>query len=171
MEDLEAVNLTDLTKEIASAKSPVHVLWQHDDTLAFVARGREHRSEFHTDPVDEVMLMLKGSMELHYRTSLDEEKVAVVAEGELIYCPAGVPHSPRFSPDSFVLVMERKRSPYESDHFRWYCENCGTELFETVRHISDYNNDPVADVYEEFYESEKHRTCDHCGHVTPRHDE
>ena len=167
MEELRAVNLTNLTKEIASAASPVRVLWQHDDTLAFVARGREQRSEFHTDPVDEVMLMLKGSMDLHYRTNEGEEKVAVVGEGELIYCPAGIPHSPRFSPESFVLVMERKRNSYQSDHFTWYCESCGAELYETVKHVTDYNNDPVSHAYQEFYGSEKHRTCDRCGHVAP----
>ena len=168
MEDLQAVNLDDITKQIASSTSPVSVLWQHDDTLAFVARGREHRSEFHTDPVDEVMLVLKGSMDLHYRTSLNEEKVAVVNEGELIYCPAGVAHSPRFSPDSFLLVMERKRTSYESDHFTWYCESCGAQLYETVKHVTDYNADPVSQVTAEFNDSETHRTCDHCGHVTPK---
>ena len=44
-------------------------------------------------------------MRLHYRTPDAEEKVALVKEGELIHCPAGTPHSPRFSPDSFVLVL------------------------------------------------------------------
>ena len=30
------------------------MLWQEPDSLAFVARGREYRSEFHIDPADEV---------------------------------------------------------------------------------------------------------------------
>ena len=98
MTDLKAVNLDSITQGIRNATRPVKILWQADDTLAFVARGREHRSEFHSDPSDEVMYMIKGDMNLHYRTPEGEEKVAVIREGEIIYCPAGVPHSPRFAP-------------------------------------------------------------------------
>jgi len=77
----------------------VSILWQAPDTIAFVARGRRHRNEFHADPSDEVMYMIEGEMNLHYLTSEGTEKVALVREGEIIYCPAGVRHSPRFSPD------------------------------------------------------------------------
>jgi 3-hydroxyanthranilate 3,4-dioxygenase len=168
MSDLEAVNLALITEGIRNATRPVRVLWQTDDTLAFVARGREHRSEFHSDPVDEVMYMIRGDMNLHYRTPEGEERVAVVREGEIIHCPAGVPHSPRFSPEAFVLVLERKRRAGERDRFAWFCEQCGTLLHESVRHITDYETDPVSRVYEEFYGSEQNRTCSSCGHVTPR---
>ncbi len=126
MSELRAVNLDQITEGIRKATRPVSILWQADDTLAFVARGREHRSEFHSDPVDEVMYMIKGDMNLHYRTPEGEEKIAVIREGEIIYCPAGVPHSPRFAPDAFVLVLERKRRADERDRFSWFCEQCGT---------------------------------------------
>ena len=46
----------------------------------FVARGREYRSEFHVNPSDEVMLMVKGDMRLHYRTPDGKEDVALVPE-------------------------------------------------------------------------------------------
>lgn len=51
---LKAVNLGEITQGIRSATRPVTILWQAEDTLAFVARGREHRSEFRSDPSDEV---------------------------------------------------------------------------------------------------------------------
>jgi 3-hydroxyanthranilate 3,4-dioxygenase len=79
-----------------------------------------------------------------------------------------VKHSPRFSPESFLLVLERKRKPEEKDRFFWYCEKCRTPLYEAVRHVTDYRDDPVSRVYEEFYSEEKHRTCGKCGHVTGR---
>src|SRR6266513_1031020 len=101
---------------------PVSLLWQAPDTIAFVARGRRHRSEFHADPSDEVMYMIKGEMNLHYLTPEGAEKVALVREGEIIYCPAGVRHSPRFSPDSFLLVLERKR---RSEERHRTCGKCG----------------------------------------------
>ncbi len=62
--DLEAV-----CEELTRTGKRVKVLWQEDQTLAFVARGREYRSEFHSDPADEVMYMLQGAMNLHYRAA------------------------------------------------------------------------------------------------------
>ena len=167
MSELRAVNLGQIMKTFSTATTPVSILWQAPDSIAFVARGREHRSEFHIDPSDEVMYMVKGDMDLHYVTAEGEHKVAVIREGELIYCPAGTPHSPRFSPDSFVLVLERKRKPEERDRFLWFCERCTEKLYETARHVPDYREDPVSRVYQEFYSSESHRTCARCGHITP----
>ena len=69
-------------------------------SFAHVARGREGRSEFHVDSSDEVMYMIKGDMALHSLTSDGEERIANILEGEIIHCPAGTRHSPRFAPDS-----------------------------------------------------------------------
>ena len=168
MDELKAVDLRQVMSTILSSGRPNTVLWQAPDSLAFVARGREFRSEFHSDPSDEVMLMLKGDMRLHYRTPEGGERVAVVREGEIIYCPAGTPHSPRFAPEAFVLVLERKRRPGEDDRFTWYCAQCGAQLHESVTHVADYREDPVSRAYEEFHGSEARRTCARCGHVTPR---
>jgi 3-hydroxyanthranilate 3,4-dioxygenase len=168
MTELKAVNLAEISEGVSKSVKPVSILWQAPDTIAFVARGRKGRSEFHSDPSDEVMYMIKGVMDLHYRTPEGEEKVAVVREGEIIYCPAGVLHSPRFSPDSFLLVLERKRRAGEKDRFMWYCEKCKAELYQAVRHVADYREDPVSRVYEEFYSEESHRNCGKCGHVTVR---
>jgi 3-hydroxyanthranilate 3,4-dioxygenase len=167
MDELKAVNLGEVMTRIAGSGRPNTVLWQAPDSIAFVARGREFRSEFHNDPSDEVMYMIKGDMNLHYRTPDGAEKVAVVREGEIIHCPAGTPHSPRFSPDAFVLVLERKRRSDEDDRFTWFCERCGAELHQSVKHVADYREDPVSRAYEEFYGSEKNRTCAKCNHVTP----
>ena len=168
MSELRAIDLGQIMNRINQGPMPVGILWQEEESLAFVARGRKHRSEFHIDPSDEVMYMLKGDMDLHYVTAEGERKVAVIREGEIIHCPAGTPHSPRFSPDAFVLVLERKRRTGEQDRFLWFCEQCGAKLYETAREVSDYHHDPVSRAYEEFYSVEAHRTCSRCGHVTPR---
>ena len=169
MDEMKAVDLAQVMTGIKSSGRPNTVLWQAPDSIAFVARGREHRSEFHSDPSDEVMYMIKGDMNLHYRTPDGGEKIAVIREGGIIYCPAGTPHSPRFSPDAFVLVLERKRRADEHDRFTWYCETCGTRLHESVKQVADYRDDPVSRAYEEFYGSETNRTCSKCGHVTAAH--
>lgn len=168
MLNLTSIDFAQVMADIAGSPRPVRILWQTGDTVAFVARGRVGRSEFHVDPSDEVMYMVKGDMTLHYRTPQGEEKVLTVREGEIMHCPAGTPHSPRFAPDAFVLVMERQRRPGEQDRFLWYCPACDALLYETARHVADYRDDPVSRVYEEFYGIEAHRTCARCGHVSPR---
>src|SRR5438128_12094439 len=115
MVELTSDDLGQFSSRISVSGRPNTVLWQAPDSIAFVARGREFRSEFHSDPSDEVMYMIKGDMNLHYRTAEGDEKIAVIREGQIVYCPAGTPHSPRFSPDAFVLVLERKRRADEQD--------------------------------------------------------
>jgi 3-hydroxyanthranilate 3,4-dioxygenase len=168
MLNLGSINFADVIAAIDASAKPVNILWQSADTVAFVARGRVGRNEFHVDPSDEVMYMVKGDMALHYRTPDGEEKILTVREGEIMHCPAGTPHSPRFAPDAFVLVLERKRRPEERDRFLWYCGGCSSQLYEASRHVADYRDDPVSRVYEEFYGSEAHRTCPSCGQVAPR---
>ena len=75
MTELKAVNLAQVSEGIRKSVKPVSILWQAPDTIAFVARGRAHRSEFHADPSDEVMYMIKGEMNLHYLTPEGAEKV------------------------------------------------------------------------------------------------
>src|SRR5258708_21030673 len=95
-------------RQLAARGERVSVLWQKPESLAFVARGREYRSEFHINPSDEVMLMVKGEMRLHYRTPDGREEIAVVPEGSSISTAAGLPHSPPFPPDAYLLVIERQ---------------------------------------------------------------
>ena len=92
MRDCQFVDLNAIMEE----GRQVTVLWQEDESLAFVANGRAYRSEFHVNPSAETMLQLRGEMRLHYLTPEGEEKVRVLKEGEYMYCPPGLPHSPRF---------------------------------------------------------------------------
>jgi len=36
-----------------------------------------------------------------------------------------------------------------------------------VRQVGDWRDDPVSEVYAEFYGAESNRTCRRCGHVAP----
>jgi 3-hydroxyanthranilate 3,4-dioxygenase len=76
MMPMPIVDLLARGRELAERGERVSVLWQQGESLAFVARGREYRSEFHINPSDEVMLMIKGDMRLHYRTPEGKEDVA-----------------------------------------------------------------------------------------------
>jgi 3-hydroxyanthranilate 3,4-dioxygenase len=161
------VGLLDQARRLAESGQRVSVLWQHPDTLVFIARGREYRSEFHINPSDETMYMIRGEMRLHYRTPDGQEEVAVVPEGSLIYTPAGTPHSPRFAPDAFALISERKRREGEIDRFHWHCAKCDALLHEETFIVRDYAEDPVSKAYQRFFGNEGFRTCKKCGEVMP----
>jgi 3-hydroxyanthranilate 3,4-dioxygenase len=139
----------------------VAVLWQEEESLAFVANGRAYRSEFHVNPSAETMLQLRGEMRLHYLTPDGDEKVRVLREGEYVYCPPG----------AFALITERKRRPGERDRFLWFCERCRAQVYEAVFEVRDYAENPVSQAYREYYDSLDHRTCKACGHVMPSPDD
>lgn len=167
MSFMPIVNLLAEGRKLTETGRRVSVLWQHDDTLVFLARGREYRSEFHINPSDETMQMIKGEMRLHYRTPQGKEEVAVIPEGSIIYTPAGTPHSPRFPPDAFALISERKRRPGEIDRFQWYCRKCDNLLHEESFVVEDYALDPVSKAYKNFFDNLDWRTCKKCGEVMP----
>ena len=167
MLQMPIVSLLDEARRLAERGQRVSVLWQKADSLVFVARGREYRSEFHINPSDETMYMIKGEMNLHYRTPEGKEEVAVIAEGSVIYTPAGVPHSPRFPPDAFALISERKRLEGEVDRFHWYCRQCDAFLHEESFVVRDYAEDPVSKAYRRFFDNEDFRTCKKCGDLMP----
>jgi len=167
MMKMPIVDLLARGRELAARGERVSVLWQEPESLAFVARGREYRSEFHINPSDEVMLAVKGELRLHYRTPEGKEEVAVVPEGSTIYTPAGTPHSPRFAPDALLFVIERGRRAGEIDRFHWYCPSCDHFLHEETFVVADYAADPVSKAYRRFFDSEAARTCSACGHVMP----
>src|SRR4030095_871737 len=82
------VDLKEIARGLGTSGKQVSVLWQEDESLAFVARGRDYRSEFHINPSDELMYQIRGSMNLHYRTAEGSENVAVLKEGSVIHTPA-----------------------------------------------------------------------------------
>jgi len=167
MLQMPIVSLLDTARELAESGRRVRVLWQQPDTLVFIARGREYRSEFHINPSDETMYMIKGEMRLHYRTAEGKEEIALIPEGSIIYTPAGTPHSPRFPPDAFALISERKRRAGEIDRFHWYCAQCDGLLHEERFIVEDYAGDPVSKAYARFFGNEDFRTCKTCGEVMP----
>ena len=167
MKPMPIVNLFDTARALGESGKRVNVLWQEPDSLAFVARGREYRSEFHLNPSEELMYQIKGEMRLHYRTLEGKEEVAVIKEGSVIHTPAGVPHSPRFPPDAYALIVERKRRAGEIDRFHWYCRKCDGFLHEETFVVKDYSEDPVSKAYKRFFDSEAFRTCGKCGEVMP----
>ena len=153
------LDLEEVMRNLLKTGRRTQQLWLTPDSMAFIARGREYRSEFHINPSYEIQYSIKGDLNLHYRTADGVEKVDFVPEGWCLFQPPLVPHSPRFAPDAFQLVIERARKPGEIDRFHWYCQNCDNFLHEETYVVDDYRADPVTRAYENFYNSEEFRTC------------
>ena len=62
MNKMPIISLPDTAKALGDSGGRVNVLWQQPDSLVFMARGREYRSEFHINPSDEVMYPVKGCL-------------------------------------------------------------------------------------------------------------
>lgn len=168
METLPVLDLEAIAEELEASGRRVKVLWQYPGSLAFVARGREYRSEFHVNASDEVTYMIKGTMNLHYRSPEGEESIAVIPEGSANWMRPNTEHSPRFPEDAYALILERGRQEGEIDRFHWYCPECDAFLHVEEFVVEDYTKDPVSQAYRNFFESEQARTCDQCGHVMPK---
>jgi len=139
-------------------------IWEDSDFIAFVTRGPNSRTDFHIDPGDEIFYQLEGELNLHYMTPEQKHEIAVIKEGELFLLPANVPHSPRRGEGSWTFVIERKRRPDEQDRFVWYCEGCGTKLYETTVRFED-PSDAVKRANDSMKTNKEMRTCPRCGKV------
>ncbi|HEY7557616.1 MAG TPA: 3-hydroxybutyryl-CoA dehydratase [Candidatus Binatia bacterium] len=167
MKELIPVDLKEIVENVKAEGKGRRVVWQDSESIAFLSSGRKERRDFHIDPADEVTLQLSGVQHLVYRTAEGEERSAVIKAGQMLLCPAGVPHSPRLEENSWFIVFERKRRPGEIDRFLWFCDQCGEKIHDAKAEVGDYRQDPVAQVHRKFYGNEALRTCRKCGWVVP----
>ncbi len=137
-------------------------IWEDSDFIAFVTCGPNSRTDFHINPGDEIFYQLEGELNLHYMTSEQKPEVAVIKEGELFLLPALVPHSPRRGEGSWTFVIERKRRPDEQDRFVWFCERCGTKLYETAVRFHD-PSEAVKKANDSMKANKELLTCPQCG--------
>jgi 3-hydroxyanthranilate 3,4-dioxygenase len=63
-------------------------------------------------------------------------------------------------------VIERKRNPGERDGLRWYCAACNHPVYEEFFVLENIETQ-FAGVFDRYYRSRVHRTCNACGHVNP----
>ena len=73
-----------------------------------------------------------------------------IGEGEIFLLPPNMPHSPRRPADTVGLVIERTRRPGERDGFQWYCENCGTRLYEEFIEVTNIETQ-LPPVFDRFF--------------------
>ena len=167
MDKLIPIDLQEIIASVKADGEARRVLWQDSESLAFLSSGRKERRDFHIDPSDEVTLQLSGVQNLVYITGDGKQETAVIKAGQMLLCPGGVPHSPRVEENSWFIVFERKRKIAEKDQFLWFCDQCGSKVYEVSVAVGDYRQDPVSEVHKKFYRDEQLRKCKNCGAIVP----
>lgn len=169
MNALKAFNFRewiDLHREFLKPPVCNRQVFRDSEFIIMVVGGPNSRSDYHDDPGEEFFYQLEGDMLL--RTMQEGARVDIpIREGEIMLLPPRVPHSPQRFANTVGLVIERRRRPEEEDGFLWYCEHCQYPLYAQYLHVNDIEKQ-LPPVFEHFYGSVQHRTCQACGTVAPK---
>lgn len=169
MKSLTAFNLNDWVNEHREhLKPPVcnQQVFEENDFIVMIVGGPNSRKDYHVDEGPELFFQLEGEMLLRVFDD-DELKDIVIGEGEMLLLPPRVPHSPQRFANTVGLVVERKRLDNELDGFMWFCDNCGSKLYEATLYVDDIVGQ-LPPIFDRFYNDESNRTCDSCGTVMPK---
>jgi 3-hydroxyanthranilate 3,4-dioxygenase len=143
-------------------KPPVgnKMVWQDSEFLVMVVGGPNRRKDYHIEDGEEFFYQIEGDITLRIRENGEPRDIAI-KEGEIFLLPARIPHSPQRPENTVGMVVERKRTPGELDHLRWYCEACGEVLHDAAFQLRDLGSQ-LKPIIEDFYASETLRTCKTC---------
>jgi 3-hydroxyanthranilate 3,4-dioxygenase len=131
-----------------------------------IIRGPNARNDFHIDPGDEIFYQLKGDITVRCIEGDGRPRDIRLREGEVMLCRAGTPHCPIRPPDTWGLVIERKRRPDELDRLAWFCEGCGAKLHEATFSCANIEVE-LREVIQAFNANAQLRTCRACGALLP----
>ncbi|KAA3633586.1 MAG: 3-hydroxyanthranilate 3,4-dioxygenase [Bacteroidetes bacterium] len=146
-------------------KPPVcnEVVWENTDYIAMVVGGPNSRKDYHYNETPEFFYQIEGDMVLKVIDD-GEFKDIHIREGEIFTLPPKVPHSPQRFANTVGLVIESKRPEGMMDALEWYCESCGHQLYREPFPLENIVTQmPV--IFDRYYNDEKLRSCDNCGHV------
>lgn len=138
-------------------------IWQDTEFIVMAVGGPNARKDYHFNEGEELFYQIEGDIIV----GIQEDGKAVdihIKEGDMFLLPPRVPHQPRRGANTIGLVIERKRDTSEQDGLLWFCEKCNHKLHEAYFPLTDIEKDFKA-VFDEFYGSEKLRTCSNCGYI------
>jgi len=164
MGKLASINLKQWIEENRRwLKPPVgnKLVFEDAEFIVMVVGGPNARKDYHVDDGEEFFYQVEGDMVLQ----VVENGVAndiPIRQGEIFLLPPRVPHSPQRPAGSVGLVIERQRAEGELDGFQWYCEQCGTKLYEEFVAITDIVKQ-LPPIFERFYSNTQNCVCKRCG--------
>jgi len=131
-----------------------------------VVGGPNARKDYHINQTPEFFYQLEGDMVLRILED-SKPKDIHINQGDVFVLPKGVPHAPQRPADTVGLVVEQVRRPEEQDGFRWICDSCHVIMYEEFFHLKNIVTQLPA-VFDRFYDSPTHTTCNGCGWVATR---
>jgi 3-hydroxyanthranilate 3,4-dioxygenase len=140
-------------------------VFKDSEFIVMVVGGPNTRKDYHYDEGEEFFYQLEGEMVLKIQEDGKVRDIPI-REGEIFLLPPKVPHSPQRFENSIGLVIERERRPEEQDGLMWFCDNCNHKLYEEYFHLENIETQ-FPPVFDRFFGSEQHRSCDNCGTVMP----
>ncbi len=136
-------------------------LYDGDDFFVMVIGGPNARNDFHQTNSEEYFFQLKGDIVVRVREDGRIRDIPV-REGETIFIPGNVPHSPTRPPGTIGVVVERRRPEGETEHQQFYCDNCGELVYDKEFDCKDIV-EHFKQSMEEFWADPQLSTCKKCG--------
>jgi 3-hydroxyanthranilate 3,4-dioxygenase len=135
-----------------------------DDYIIMIVAGPNARKDYHYNETEELFYQLEGTIKIIIQDN-GERKEMELHPGDMYLNPAKIHHSPVRNDGSIGLVVERKRAGKGfTDGLIWYCEKCNNKLHEVFFELQDIEKDFLPH-YQNFYTSEKLRTCKKCSFI------
>jgi 3-hydroxyanthranilate 3,4-dioxygenase len=135
---------------------------ESEDYIVMIVAGPNARKDYHYNETEELFYQLEGTIKVFIQEK-GERKEMTLSAGDIYLHPAKVPHSPVRSENSIGLVIERKRAGKGfTDGLLWFCEKCNHKIHEVYFELHNIETDFLPH-FQEFYNSNKLRTCEKCG--------
>ncbi len=144
-------------------KPPVgnKMVYEDADFIVMVVGGPNARKDYHYDEGEEFFYQLEGDITVKIVEDGTPKDIKI-RQGEIFLLPPKTPHSPQRPANTVGLVIERQRTPGEMDGFLWFCEKCGTKLYEEYVQLTNIVTQ-LPPIFDRFYNSHDHTTCKKCG--------
>ena len=153
----------------SSARPPVGNVVVYDETDDFIVKdvgGPNARKDFHYNEGEELLHQPKA---IYLATARRRKMVDMpIREGDIFCYTATHSHSPQRRANTVGLVDGAQTATQEMDGFLWFCENCGSKLYEEY-HCKQYRG--AVSTYAFLIDSmanAEHCTCKKCGTVMER---
>ena len=144
-------------------KPPVgnKMVYEDADLIIMVVGGPNARKDYHYDEGEEFFYQIEGDITVKVVEDGVPKDIRI-KEGEIFLLPPRVPHSPQRPSNTVGLVIERKREANELDGFLWFCEKCGSKLYEEFVTLTNIVTQ-LPPIFDRFYNTPDHCTCKKCG--------